>query len=157
MRDLETRRFRGFRETDVNQLRAALPPQARRLAQTFIDAGRRNNLDPLALAAIARHETANFTSSAFRNKNNAMGVSNARGPIRMASHERSINYMAERLASPTSPYRNAQSLKDLWHVYSPPASQNRGRPVSNDPRDLNRHWGAGVERFIRELERSVGR
>lgn len=157
MQDIENRRFRGFREVDVNRLREALPPQARHLAQSFIDAGRRHNLDPLALAAISRHESANFASSAFRNKNNAMGVSNARGPIHMRSHEQSIDYMASRLNSPTGPYRNANTLKELWHIYSPPSSQNGGRPVSNDPRDLNRHWGAGVERFIREYERAVGR
>lgn len=154
--DIQNRQFRGFREVDVNRLRESLPPQARHLAQTFVDAGRRHNLDPLALAAIARHETGNFTSDAFRNRNNAMGVSNRRGPITMRSHEHSVNYMAERLNSPTGPYRDAQNLRDLWHVYSPPSTARGGRTVENDPRDLNRHWGAGVERFIRDYERQTG-
>jgi hypothetical protein len=155
--DIANRRFRGFREVDAGRLRESLPPQARHLAQQFIDSGRRHNLDPLALAAIARHETANFSSPAFRNKNNAMGVSNARGPRMMQSHAQSIEYMASRLNSPTGPYKNANNLRELWHIYSPPASRNGGRPVSNDPRNLNRHWGAGVENFIREYERAVGR
>jgi hypothetical protein len=153
--DLENRRFRQFREVDVNRLRESLPPQARHLAQSFIDAGRRHNIDPLVLAAISRHETANFTSSAFRNKNNAMGVSDRRGPRRMQSHQQSIDYMAQRLASPTGPYRNAQNLRQLWHVYAPPSTQRGGRPVENDPGDVNRHWGAGVERFIRFYENAV--
>lgn len=156
MQDIQNRQFRGFREVDVNRLRESLPPQARHLAQTFVDAGRRHNLDPIALAAIARHETGNFTSDAFRNRNNAMGVSNRRGPITMRSHEHSVNYMAERLASRTGPYKDAQNLRDLWHVYSPPSTARGGRTVENDPRDLNRHWGAGVERFIRDYERQVG-
>lgn len=156
MADLADRQFRGYRDVDVNRLRDTLPPSARHLARTFVEAGRRYNLDPLALAAIARHETGNFTSSAFRNKNNAMGVSGAGGPRRMASHEQSIEYMARRIASPTGLYRNARNLRDLWYVYAPPSTRNGGRPVANDPRDLNRLWGGAVERYIRAYERAVG-
>jgi hypothetical protein len=59
--------YRVFRDVDVNRLRDALPDQAKNLAQAFVDAGRRHNVDPLLLVSISKHETANWTSSAFRN------------------------------------------------------------------------------------------
>jgi len=147
--------FRQFREVDVNALRDQLPAQAKHLAQSFVDDGRRHNVDPLLLASISKHETANWTSSAFRNKNNAMGVSNSRGPIRMASHDASIERMASLVGSTTSgPYKSANTYRELWGIYAPGPATGQGRQ-SNDPNNLNRHWGpniiANIDRYSAAL------
>jgi hypothetical protein len=143
------RSIKGFREVDVNRLRQALPPQAQHLAEAFIDSGRRHNVDPLALVAISMHETGNFTSSAFRNKNNAMGISDSRGPTMQPSHEASIDRMARLLGSTSSgPYRNARTIGEVAGIYAPIGA-------SNDPTGLNNHWARGVARFADELEQRV--
>jgi lysozyme family protein len=147
-------RFKQFREVDVNRLRAALPPQAQGLAEGFIAAGRANNIDPLVLVAISRHETGGWTSSAFRNKNNAMGISSATGPRRFASAGDSIAQMARGLASPTGYYKNADTLRQLWSIYAPgPATGQRQQ--QNDPGNLNRSWGPSIVRNVQSLEAAV--
>jgi hypothetical protein len=142
--------IKGFRDVDVNALRDQLPTQAKQLAQAFVDSGRKHNVDPLALAAIAKHETGNFTSSAFRNKNNAMGISNSRGPTTQPSHEASIDKMAKLLGSTTSgPYKNARTIGETANIYAPIGADN-------DPRGLNNFWAKGVANFADDFERKVG-
>lgn len=142
------RSVKGFRETNEQKLKDMLPQQAKHLARSFIDAGRRHNVDPAVLAAIAKHETGNFTSSAFRNKNNAMGVSDARGPIHMPSHEASIDKMAKLLGSTSSgPYKNARTIAEVGRIYAPIGAQN-------DPTGLNSSWTSGVARFADQFARA---
>ena len=146
--------FKQFREIDESRLRAALPPQAQHLAADFIAAGRANNIDPLTLVAISKHETANWTSSAFRNKNNAMGISSSTGPRRFTSASESIQQMARGLARPDGYYRNASTIRQLWGIYAPgPATGQRLQ--QNDPNNLNRSWGPGIVRNIQAYERAV--
>lgn len=146
--------FKQFREVDPAKLRAALPPQAQHLADDFIAAGRANNIDPLTLVAISKHETASWTSSAFRNKNNAMGISSSSGPRRFSSTSESIQQMARGLASPTGYYRDANTIKQLWGIYAPgPATGQRQQ--TNDPNNLNRSWGPGIVRNLQQYERAV--
>jgi len=146
--------FKQFREVDPARLRAALPAQAQHLADDFIAAGRANNIDPLTLVAISKHETGNWTSSAFRNKNNAMGISSSTGPRRFGDVSESINQMARGLASPTGYYRNATNIQQLWGIYAPGPATGQGRQ-QNDPNNLNRSWGPAIVRNIQQLERSI--
>jgi hypothetical protein len=81
------------------------------------------------------HETANGTSKAFRDKNNAMGISDASGPREMASVEESINRMARVLAGGT--YANANTLDEIGNIYAPIGA-------GNDPTSLNSYWPGGV-------------
>lgn len=134
------RSIRPFRETDQKKLEAALPQNAKHLAKSFIDEGRKNNIDPVALAAISKHETGNFTSSAFKNKNNAMGISDSKGPTHQASHEASIARMAKVLNSPTGPYKGKDTIGQIANTYAPIGA-------GNDPGGLNNHWGKGVAKF----------
>ncbi len=144
------RPIKGFREVDVNKLRDQLPANAKHLAQAFVDSGRKHNVDPIALAAISKHETGNFTSSAFKNKNNAMGISNSRGPTQQPSAEASIDKMAKLLGSTTSvPYKNAKTIGETANIYAPIGA-------GNDPRGLNHHWAKGVAKFADDFERKVG-
>lgn len=136
--------YRQQRTVDIDALKALLPRQAQSLAKAFVDAGEKYNVDPLLLTAISKHETGSWTSSAFRNKNNAMGVSNSRGPIHMASREASIDKMASLIGSTTSgPYKNAETFRDLWSVYAPGPATGHGS-ISNDPTNLNQHWGPSI-------------
>lgn len=146
--------YKQFREVDEARLRSALPAQAQHLADDFISAGRANNIDPLTLVAISKHETANWTSSAFRNKNNAMGISSSTGPRRFTSASESIQQMARGLARPDGYYRNANTLRQLWGVYAPGPATGQGRQT-NDPNNLNRSWGPGIVRNVQQYERAV--
>ena len=114
-----------------------LPKNLKKYADVFQKAGEKYGVDPRFLAAISMHETGNGTSSAFRNKNNAMGISNRKGPIRMSSVEASINKMAQTLAKPDGYYRGKTTIGQIGKVYAPVGA-------ANDPTGLNGYWAKGV-------------
>lgn len=147
--------WKRFREVSLPALQAQLPPQARHLAEHFINAARRNDIDPLLLVAISRHETGNWTSSAFRTKNNAMGISSSTGPRRFRSAAESIDIMARTLAKPDGYYRNAGTIRALWGVYAPGPATGQPRQ-RNDPNNLNRFWGPNTLDALRDLEAALG-
>ncbi|MDX2011537.1 MAG: peptidoglycan-binding protein [Myxococcaceae bacterium] len=142
------RPIRGFVDVDESRLRDALPPQAKHLAPAFLEAARKHDLDPRVLVAISKFETGNWTSAAFRNKNNAMGVSNSRGPIAFARAEESIERMARVLANPRGPYRNATTIGQVGAIYAPVGA-------SNDPNGTNGYWPRSVARLTDELAREL--
>lgn len=114
-------------------------------AADFEAAGAKSGVDPRLLAAIAIHETGNGTSDAFRNKSNAMGISNSKGPTAQPSVGASIEKMAGLLGSTTSgPYKNADTIAEIAGIYAPPGA-------GNDPRGLNKHWVEGVAKYYKEL------
>ncbi|MDP2342403.1 MAG: hypothetical protein Q8O67_15715 [Deltaproteobacteria bacterium] len=142
------RSIRPFREVDQKKLEAALPANAKHLAKSFIDEGRKNNIDPVALAAISKHETGNFTSSAFKNKNNAMGISDKNGPTQQKSAEDSIAKMAKGLANPNGYYKGKNTIGEIANTYAPIGA-------NNDPTGLNNHWGKGVAKFADDFASKV--
>lgn len=109
----------------------------------FMDAAARNGLDPKLLMAIAMHETGRGTSSAFRNKKNAMGVSDAKGPRSFASVEDSIYFMARQLKKNYLD-KGLRTVEQIGAKYAPIGA-------GNDPRGLNKHWVEGVSRYLNEL------
>lgn len=122
-----------------------LPPALADYAADFEAAGAKGGVDPRFLAAIAMHETGNGTSKAFREKNNAMGISNSKGPTAQASVPASIEKMAGLLGSTTSgPYKNADTIPEIAAKYAPIGA-------SNDPRGLNKHWVESVSKYYQEL------
>lgn len=130
----------------INQ--SALSSPLRQYAQSFEEYGNKYGVDPALLAAIAEHETGGGKSSAFRNKNNAMGVSNASGPVKMASVEASIEKMASLLGRGINegkgPYANAKSIEDIGRRYAPIGA-------GNDPGNLNKFWTRGVSSKYEKL------
>lgn len=122
-----------------------LSPALQQYESSFRRAGEKYGVDPDLLMAIAIHETGNGTSSAFRNKKNAMGVSpNGGGPRSFETVEAGIDYMARQLA------RNylGQGLTTIAAIgkkYAPPGA-------SNDPRGLNSHWVKGVSEYYFQLK-----
>ena len=126
--------------TETSMLPKPLAP----LAPVFQEAGQQYGIDPRVLMAISMHETGGGTSSAFRNKRNAMGVSDATGPISFEDPAESIQRMARVLSSEKGPYRNATTLAEIAAIYAPVGA-------GNDPRGLNKHWLAGVSKYLRQL------
>lgn len=122
-----------------------LSPALQQYESAFRRAGDKYGVDPDLLMAIAIHETGNGTSSAFRNKKNAMGVSpNGGGPRSFETVEAGIDYMARQLA------RNylGQGLTTIAAIgkkYAPPGA-------SNDPKGLNSHWVKGVSEYYFQLK-----
>ncbi len=119
-----------------------LPPKLREHAQAFIDAGKKYGVDPRFLAAISMQETGGGKSSAFRNKNNAMGISGKGGPKRFESVGQSIDVMARTLAKPNGYYKGKSTIAQIGKVYAPVGA-------ANDPRGLNRHWIPNISNNFR--------
>ena len=133
-----------FAGTGGGDLAARLPGALQPLAGHFEAAGQKYNVDPKFLAAISMLETASGTSNAFRNKRNAMGVSNASGPISFAHPAESIELMARVLASSTGPYKNANTIAGIGRIYAPPGA-------GNDVHGTNGYWATGVSKFYQQL------
>lgn len=121
-----------------------LPSNLQPLAPYFQSAGQKYNVDPKFLAAISMLETANGTSSAFRNKRNAMGVSNSSGPISFSHPAESIERMARVLASNSGPYQGATTIGQIGRIYAPPGA-------GNDVNGTNGYWATGVSKFYTQL------
>lgn len=134
------RQWRGFVPTDVNAIRNQLPPQAKHLAESFIQAGETYGIDPLFLMSISKLETGNWTSSAFNNKNNAMGISNESGPTFQASHHSSIMSQAASLAGAPGTagfYNGLNTVGEVGVKYAPDGA-------ANDFNGTNSQWGVNV-------------
>lgn len=112
--------------------------------QAFYDAGNKYGVDPKLLMAISMHETAAGTSSAFRNKKNAMGISpNGGGPRSFDSVEESIDYTA-RLLKQHYLNQGLTTIESIGGKYAPTGADN-------DPRNLNQHWAKGVRKYYNSL------
>jgi len=129
---------------DAETFKSRLPAGLKDHAQDFIDAGAETGLDPYFLAGIAMFETGDGTSPAFRNKNNAMGISNSKGPVALPSVRDSILRQARTLARPTGPYAGKETIDEIGAVYAPPGA-------GNDPNGTNDEWPAGVKSKIKTL------
>lgn len=125
------------RFANTRQALDKLPGPLKKYADTFQKMGEKYGVDPRFLASISMHETGKGTSSAFRNKNNAMGISNRRGPIRMGSVEQSIERMAKTLSKPSGYYKGKTTIGGIANIYAPVGA-------SNDPNGLNGYWAKGV-------------
>lgn len=113
-------------------------------SQAFYDAGRKHGVDPKLLMAIAMHETGNGTSSAFRNKKNAMGISpNGGGPRAFSSVEESIDYAA-RLLKKHYLDQGLTTIAAIGGKYAPAGAVN-------DPHELNKHWVSGVSKYYKSF------
>lgn len=134
-----------FSFVTADDLRPHLGANLRPYANDFVEAGREYGLDPRFLASISKLETANGTSPAFRRGNNAMGISNSRGPLyNFSSPRESIFRQAKSLARPDGYYKNARTIEDIGRIYAPPGA-------GNDPKGTNSYWPRGVSKFYRAM------
>lgn len=126
--------IRTFRAIDPIQLDKKVPHG---FGQVFVDAARKNNIDPLILAAISAHESGAWKSKAARVKHNWMGLM-ARGKTKhFTTPNDSIYYAADLLNH--APFKSRNTLSGIACVYcaSNPAS-----------------WKKEVLRWCRRLEPS---
>jgi hypothetical protein len=129
---------------EVGRLASNLPPALGQHAGSFSKWGAKYGVDPKFLAAVSMLETGKGTAKAFRNKNNAMGVSNARGPVSFSSVDASIERVARVLAKPNGPYAGKDTIGQIASVY---CSAGAG----NDDNGTHHHWLRMVSRFYAGL------
>ena len=104
----------------------------------YIEYANKYNLDPVLLASISFHETANGTSNAIRNKNNTGGLMNPDGSglYTFSSIEQSLDVQARSISNRIKEIianKGEYKLEYLRDVYAPLGA-------TNDPNNLNQHW-----------------
>lgn len=109
----------------------------------FINAGKKYDMDPNLLSAIAIHETGNGSSRAVNEKNNVAGMMGKNGLRSYDSVEESIFDMARNLRQN---YLNQgkTTIAAIGAKYAPVGA-------GNDPTGLNNHWVTGVNRQLNKL------
>jgi len=116
------------------------------LKSSFEKAGAKYNVDPAFLMAIAIMETGHGKSSAFRNKRNAMGVTDGELVRTFPKVEDSINHMAKTLANPNGPYKGLTTVDEIATKYSPVGADN-------DVNETNAQWPKIVKKLMKQLNR----
>jgi hypothetical protein len=106
---------------------------------SFEKYGAEYNVDPNFLLAVSMFETGNGNSSAFRNKNNATGISNDSGVKNMESVDDSIRVSAKAISG----YK-ANTIEGIGSIYSPVGAVN-------DPNHTNGEWASGVRAKYKEI------
>lgn len=129
---------------EPTDLQDKLPTGLKPHAQDFIDAAREYGLNPRVLAAISALETGGGTSKAFREKQNAMGISDSSGPTSQASVRDSIFRQAKTLSKADGPYAKAKTIEEIGAIYAPPGAEN-------DPKGTNGGWSDGVRAWLSRL------
>lgn len=125
-----------FKPTQFIKLDNTLDGKLSGTAAHFINAGKKYDLDPNLLSAIAIHETGNGSSRAVNDKNNVAGMMGKNGLRSYASVEDSIFDMARNLRQN---YLNEgkDTIAKIGAKYAPVGA-------ANDPTGLNNHWTKGV-------------
>tara|TARA_R110000868_G_scaffold30746_3_gene113388 strand:- start:1336 stop:3036 length:1701 start_codon:yes stop_codon:yes gene_type:complete len=149
--DLQNGQFIPFAigsSANNSSLSNSLPESMKSLASDFDKYGNQYGVSPALLASISIHETGGGTSNAFSNKNNAMGISNNKGPIDMSSRSASIEKMAKLLGQGINenkgPYAGVKNIDDISKIYAPVGA-------SNDPRGQNSSWASSVNNIYSNL------
>lgn len=133
----------GFKPVQFIKLENTLEGKLSGSAQHFINAGKKYDIDPGLLTAIAIHETGNGSSRAVNEKNNVAGMMGKNGLRSYASVEDSIYDMARNLRKN---YLNQgkDTIAEIGAKYAPVGA-------ANDPTGLNNHWTKGVSRQFNNL------
>ncbi|MBD8014889.1 glucosaminidase domain-containing protein [Planococcus sp. Sa1BUA13] len=132
-----------FKPTQFIKLDNTLEGKLSGTAAHFINAGKKYDLDPNLLSAIAIHETGNGSSRAVNDKNNVAGMMGKNGLRSYASVEDSIFDMARNLRQN---YLNEgkDTIAKIGAKYAPVGA-------ANDPTGLNNHWTQGVSNYYSKL------
>lgn len=128
----------GFKPVQFLKLDNMLEGKLSGTATHFINAGKKYDIDPGLLSAIAIHETGNGSSRAVNEKNNVAGMMGKDGLRSYESVEDSIFDMARNLRIN---YLNQgkDTIAEIGAKYAPVGA-------ANDPTGLNNHWTKGVSR-----------
>lgn len=133
----------GFKPAQFLKLENTLQGKLSGAANHFINAGKKYDIDPSLLTAIAIHETGNGSSRAANDKNNVAGMMGKDGLRSYASVEDSIFDMARNLRKN---YLNQgkDTIAAIGAKYAPVGA-------ANDPTGLNNHWTNGVSKQFSNL------
>ena len=96
----------------------------------------------MMIVAISKHETGNWTSRAFKNKNNFGGVMCNTGLKQYNSLEEGLNGFVNLLKNRYF-NRGLDTVDKIGAVYCPVGA-------SNDPHGLNQHWVPNVTKYYNE-------
>lgn len=118
-------------------------------ADSYIKYAEKYGIDPVLLAAISFHETANGTSNAVVNYNNTGGLMNPDGSglYRFSSIEESLDVQARSIANRIKEIINRDgeyTLEALRDVYAPLGA-------TNDPNNLNQYWLPRITEYATAL------
>jgi len=132
-----------FRPVQFIKLDNTLNGKLSGTASHFINAGKKYDIDPNLLSAIAIHETGNGSSKAVKEKLNVAGMMGRNGLRSYGSLEDSIFDMARNLRQN---YLNQgiDTVAKIGAKYAPVGA-------ANDPTGLNNHWTKGVSRHLNDL------
>ena len=133
-----------FKHVTEKDLIPKLAEPLKPFAKDFVAAGHKYGIDPRFLASISMLETGRGTSSAFKNKNNAMGISDVNGPIWCVSVAESIDRQSKSLTRPGGYYLKAKTIDEIGAIYSPPGA-------GNDVHGTNSSWPSLVSKFYDEF------
>lgn len=112
-----------------------------KIYNTAIDSGLMKE-QALLLLAISKHETGNWTSNAFKNKNNLGGVMCSSG-LRVYNNldegiKAFVNLLKVRYFE-----KGLTSVEDIGKIYCPVGA-------SNDPKNVNIYWVPNVKKYFNE-------
>lgn len=132
-----------FKPVQFMKLENTLEGKLSGTAVHFINAGKKYDIDPSLLSAIAIHETGNGSSKAVNEKLNVAGMMGKSGLRSYQSLEDSIFDMARNLRQN---YLNQgkDTIAKIGAKYAPVGA-------ANDPIGLNNHWTKGVSRHLNNL------
>ena len=133
-------RFQSIPTETINRV---LDGKLTGMGEVFVRAGKRYNISPTLLVAVAQHESANGKSNAAMEKNNIAGMMGFQGLKSYASIEDSIMDMARNLSKNYLGI-GLNSIAKIGAKYAPIGADN-------DPTGLNNHWVQGVTKFYEKL------
>lgn len=116
------------------------------LKDTFETIGAKYKIHPAFLMAIATVETGHGSSSAFKNKKNAMGVTINDKVQTFDKVADSIEMMAKKLSSKTGPYKGLFTIDEIAAKYAPSNASKK-----NDPNQTNSQWPGLVKKLMKQL------
>ncbi len=135
--------------SDGEFFREDLPPNLQPLYEDYVRYGEEFGVDPRFLASISILETGGGTSKAFREGNNAMGISNKIGVNyyrnNPAARGGTIRSMARSLAGAPGTagnYGNAVTINQVGPIYAPSGALN-------DKKGTNSGWSRNVSNIMR--------
>ncbi|MFJ7726546.1 glucosaminidase domain-containing protein [Neobacillus sp. NPDC097160] len=132
-----------FQTLNADKLNQVLGGKLKGMGEVFVNAGKRFNINPALLTAIAQHETGNGKSRAANEKNNIAGMMGINGLKSYSSIEDSIMDMARNL-SKNYLGKGLSSIPGIGAKYAPIGADN-------DPSGLNNQWVSGVTKFFERL------
>ena len=103
----------------------------------FVEVARKNNICPIAFAAISMHESANGNSKFSREKNNVFGIFLKGKYHSFGSVDECIEYAGKLLGGKLYCGGKNHTIKKIQQIYCPVGA-------ANDPNKLNKYWLGGV-------------